>query len=81
MEIIAYQPPLRPALPCIYGPLEYREQRALFERIDRILRVSGLEEEFIRLAARDRGVDTRGLLLEFRSCGTIHIPSNNSRVR
>jgi len=30
----AYQPALRPALPCVYGPLEYREQRALFERID-----------------------------------------------
>ena len=57
MEKVTYQPPLRPALPCVYGPVEYREQRALFERIDRILRVSGLEEEFICLAANERGVN------------------------
>ena len=34
-----FQPVLRPALPCVYGPLDYREQRALFERIDGILAV------------------------------------------
>ena len=28
---LAYQPALRPALPSVYGPLDYREQRALFE--------------------------------------------------
>lgn len=53
MDTIAYQPALRPALPCVYGPLEYREQRAQFQRIDAILRDAGLEEQFIKLAARE----------------------------
>ncbi len=61
MPIITYQAPLRPALPCVYGPLEYREQRALFERLDAILSVSGLEEEFLALSFRDRGVDADAL--------------------
>jgi hypothetical protein len=33
----SYQPALRPALPRVYGPLDYREQRALFQRIDWVL--------------------------------------------
>lgn len=53
-----YQPALRPALPCVYGPLDYREQRALFERIDGILSASGLEQDFINLALADRKIDT-----------------------
>lgn len=52
-----YQPALRPALPCVYGPLDYREQRALFERIDGILSASGLEQDFINLALADRKID------------------------
>lgn len=57
MNIITYQPALRPALPNVYGPLEYREERALYERIDHILTVSGLEQEFISLALGDQEVD------------------------
>ena len=57
METIACQPPLRPALPCVYGPVEYHEQRALFERIDRILGTSGLEREFIALVLAERQID------------------------
>jgi hypothetical protein len=53
----SYQPALRPALPCVYGPLDYREQRALFQRIDSILSASGLEEEFITLMLTERGID------------------------
>ena len=53
VNIITYQPALRPALPDIYGPTEYREQRAIYERIDQILTVSGIEQEFIRLALVD----------------------------
>ena len=59
MESITYQPALRPALPCIYGCLDYREQRAVYEKIDAILRASGLEQEFINLAVADRGFDTQ----------------------
>lgn len=58
MIIFTYQPALRPALPCVYGPLDYREQRALFQRIDSILTASGLEEEFITLILAERGIDT-----------------------
>lgn len=57
MSILAYQPALRPALPFVIGPLDYREQRALFERIDRILAVSGLEGEFIDLVLEERRID------------------------
>ena len=57
MQTITYQPALRPALPCIYGPLEYREQRDLYERIDGILKTSGLEQELINLAVPERAFD------------------------
>lgn len=54
---IAYQFPLRPALPCIYGPLEYREERALYERIDTLLRTTGIEHEYIAAAFAQSGRD------------------------
>lgn len=57
MNTLTYQPALRPALPTVYGPLEYRETRALYERIDHILRVSGLEQEFINLALSDQKIN------------------------
>ena len=56
--IVTYQPALRPALPCIFGPLDYREQCTLFERIDVILSVSGLEQDFINLALTDQKIAT-----------------------
>lgn len=40
---LALQLTLRPALPNVYGPLDYREQRAMFERMDEILNQSGLD--------------------------------------
>lgn len=58
MITFTYQPALRPALPCVYGPLDYRESRSLFQRIDSILSASGLEEEFITLTLTERGIDT-----------------------
>ncbi len=57
MPIITCQPFLRPALPQISGPKEYREERELFIRIDGILTTSGLEVEFIRLSMRHCGFD------------------------
>ena len=57
MNIITYQPALRQALPNIYGPLEYREERAMYERIDHILRISGLEQDFIRLSLTEHEID------------------------
>ena len=41
--------------------MDYREQRALLQRIDEILTVSGLEEEFINLALTDWQIDTDAL--------------------
>ena len=51
------QPALRPALPCVYGPQDYREQRSLFQRIDAILSASGHEQEFIALTLVERMLD------------------------
>ena len=60
MSIIAYQPHLRPALPQVEGPKEYREERELFIRLDEILANSGLEQEFIELSMTQRGFDPVG---------------------
>ena len=47
-----YQPTLRPALPSVYGPQDYRDQAAEYRNVDTMLR-SGVEHAFIlRLAAR-----------------------------
>lgn len=47
---VSYQCPLRPALPCIYGPVEYREERDLYERIDRLLHTTGVAQACISAA-------------------------------
>ena len=52
---VAYQFPLRPALPCIYGPVEYRDERDLYERIDALLHSSGIEREYIAAAFSQSG--------------------------
>ncbi|MGB6219668.1 hypothetical protein [Haloferula sp.] len=57
MLSFTYQPSLRPELPQTFGPKEYREERALFIRIDEILTTSGLEGEFIKLAMEHHGLD------------------------
>lgn len=43
MTSITFQQPLRPALPNIYGPVDYREQRKLYLRMDEMLRQSDVE--------------------------------------
>lgn len=55
MHTITYQPFLRPVLPQIHGPKEYRDERDLFIRIDEILTTSGLEAEFISLSMKHCG--------------------------
>ena len=57
MQSITYQPFLRPALPQVFGPKEYREERQLFIRIDELLSTSGLEAEFIGLSMKHCGFD------------------------
>lgn len=53
----AYQFALRPELPCIFGPMEYREERELYERIDAVLHTSGIEREYIDAAFEQSGRD------------------------
>jgi IS5 family transposase len=53
---IPIQLPLRPALPTVYQPhADYREQRALFERMDRILQESGSDLGLARDWLQERG--------------------------
>lgn len=47
MDIITFQPELRPALPCVFAAKDYREFRATLVEMDRILTVSGIENRFI----------------------------------
>lgn len=51
--ILAYQPALRPALPCVYGPVEFREFRDQLIQIDRFLNEGGIESAFIQAAATE----------------------------
>lgn len=57
MQSITYQPELRPALLEVSGPIEYREERELFIRIDEILTTSGLEAEFVALSMKQSGFE------------------------
>ena len=57
MEILSFQPDLRRELPLVEGPKEYREQRALFVRLDKLLVQSGLECSFIEKSIKHRGID------------------------
>jgi len=57
MQIINFQPELRPELPLVDGPKEYREQRDLFLRLDELLSVAGLEREFLELSTAHRKID------------------------
>ena len=47
MDIITYQNELRPALPNVFGPKDYRDFRATLEEMDHILTVSGIEHRTI----------------------------------
>ena len=55
--IIVYQPALRPALPCIYGPVEFREYRDQLVQIDRMLVEGGVEAAFIQLALAENAAE------------------------
>ena len=47
MKIIAFQTEFRPALPVVFGAKDYREFRATLIEMDRILTVSGIEDQMI----------------------------------
>lgn len=62
-ETIAYQLLIRPALPTVYGPLDYREYRRQFELIDELLSSSDLVDKFIRLSI-EHNIDENGKLTQ-----------------
>ncbi len=51
---LSWEPELRLPLPCVYGPLDYKELRAQFEQIDRLLSAGGVEARFVRMADEAR---------------------------
>lgn len=58
--ILAYQPALRPALPCVYGPVEFREFRDQLVTIDRMLNEGGIESAFVQSAAAEHALTLAG---------------------
>ena len=70
--MITFQPEFRPALLCVFGAKDYREFRAGLIEMDRILRISGLEDRFIatRLAEYGESVAPRHLQ---RHAKTLHL--------
>ena len=51
--IVVYQPALRPALPCVYGPVDFRDYRDRLMTIDRMLLEGGIEANFIQAAVAE----------------------------
>jgi hypothetical protein len=58
--ILAYQPALRPALPCVYGPVEFREFRDQLVTIDAMLHEGGVEAAFVKAAAVEHAATLDG---------------------
>jgi len=58
--ILAYQTVLRPALPCVYGPVEYRQMRERFVEIDGLLEKGGIENAFVRAAWSEHACELEG---------------------
>ena len=53
-NILSFQLPLRRELPNIYGSLDFREQVAVYKRIDRLLATSGVETTLLNSVLRTR---------------------------
>lgn len=51
--IISYQPALRPALPCVYGPVDFHDYCDRLVTIDRMLVEGGVEAAFIQAAVAE----------------------------
>ncbi|MBX9578540.1 MAG: hypothetical protein K2W97_08730 [Chthoniobacterales bacterium] len=50
---VSIQQTLRPVLPVIKGCKEYRDQETLILKIDRLLKVGGIEELFLKLSLEE----------------------------
>lgn len=60
IPILAYQPALRPALPCVYGPVDFRDYRDRLVEIDWMLDEGGIESTFVQAAAAEHAVELEG---------------------
>lgn len=69
MDIIAFQPEFRPALPVVFGAKDYRDYRATLVEMDRILVSSGIEQRFInqRIAALEGSPSPRQAQRHFKT--------------
>jgi hypothetical protein len=54
---IVYQPALRPALPCVYGPVDFRDYRDRLVTIDQMLLEGGVEAVFIQAAVAENSAE------------------------
>lgn len=63
MAIISFQLPLRPALPNVYGPLDYRQERELFVRMDAVLQQADVELPRIMALLTERGGPLRDQII------------------
>jgi hypothetical protein len=60
------QTELRPALPSVYGPKDYREFRSILEEMNRILEDSGIEHRFILRLIAAQGKELSGRTVQSR---------------
>ena len=58
MQTISYQPELSPALRVVVGNVDYSEFKETLERIDQILKVSGIEADFVRMRMEEYEKET-----------------------
>ena len=58
--ILVYQPALRPVLPCVCGPVDFRDYRDRLVEIDRMLDQGGVEARFVQSAAAEHAATLAG---------------------
>ena len=69
--MLPIQAELRPALPTVYGPKDYREFRSILEEMNRILEQTGLEHRFIMrlIAAQHKELSGRAAQSRYQTYG------------
>ena len=56
-NILSFQQSLRPVLPAVLGCKNYADEAQLLKRIDRVLRVSGVESLFLKSSMKQFGAN------------------------
>ncbi len=79
-----YQPSLRPALPCVYGPVDFQVYRERLVTIDRMLVEGGVEAAFVQAAVAEdpaeRVAATAAQLQSFARQSVLALRCNVARV-